>query len=138
MRALLLLALVFIWQCASAQKIESIHFNLYTDSLKKGFYNYISVDGKYSDGSWLPLDSTHVRMWANAGRFQGNDIFIDSSYTGDSIRVKAVLKTNPAIWKETVIYIRRRGFDEPLKSNTEVLNDMRKGKKKRDLAAERK
>jgi hypothetical protein len=115
---------------ASAQKIESIYFNLYTDSVKKGFYNYINVDGKFTDGTWLPLDTTQIHLTANTGFFKGNDIFIDSSYTGDTITVKAVLKHDPAIWKEQVIYIRKRGFDEPLKTGDEIFNDMRAKKKR--------
>lgn len=129
MRNFLLLLLIPFSLKTFAQKIEGIYFNLYTDSLKKGFYNYINVDGKYTDGSWLPLDSTQIQLTANAGKFKGNDIFIDSSYQGDTIVVKAVLKKNPAIWKEVVIYIRKRGFDEPLKTNDEILNDMRKNKR---------
>lgn len=126
---LLLFILAFSLK-ASAQKIEDIYFNLYTDSLKKGFYNYINVDGKYADGRWQPLDSTQVRFTTNAGAFTGNAVFIDSSYTGETITVKAVLKKDPAIWKETVIYIRKRGFDEPLKTGDEILNEMRSKKKK--------
>jgi hypothetical protein len=114
---------------APAQKVESIYFNLYTDSLKKGFYNYINVDGKCADGTWMPLDSTQVRLTANTGYFKGNDLFIDSSYKGETVTVKAVLLKEPAISKETVIYIRKRGFDEPLKTNDEILNDMRNRKK---------
>ncbi len=112
-------------QSASAQKVESIHFNLYTDSLKKGFYNYINVDGQTKDGGWTPLDSTYIRFTASAGLFKGNDIFIDSCFRGDHIRIKAVLKSDPAIWKEVIIYIRKRGFDEPLKSSDQLLNDMK-------------
>ena len=132
MRKLFILVLfVTAYQLTSAQKVESISFNLYTDSLKKGFYNYISVDGKFSDGKWLPLDSTQVVFTANTGFFKGNDIFIDSSYKGDSIIVKAVLKQDPKIWKETVIYIRKRGFDEPLKTNDEVFEEIRSNNKKK-------
>jgi hypothetical protein len=115
---------------ASAQKVDSIYFNLYTDSLKKGFYNYISVDGKLSDGSWLPLDSTQIRFLSDGGYFKGNDLFIDSTYTGETVRVKAVLRSNPRVWKETVIYIRKRGFTEPLKTNDEILDELRKKSRK--------
>ena len=120
----LLLILSTVLLSAKAQKVESIHFNLYTDSLKKGFYNYISVDGKFTDGNWQPLDSTQISFSANTGHFQGNDLFIDSSYKGEKIIVKAILRSNPKIWKETTIYIRKRGFDEPLKTNDEVLDEM--------------
>jgi hypothetical protein len=115
---------------AGAQKVDSIYFNLYTDSLKKGFYNYISVDGKLSDGSWSPLDSTHLFLTANTGRFKGNDLFIDSSYGGDKVMVKAILKSNPSIYKDIVIYIRKRGFTEELKSSEEILEEMRKNPKR--------
>lgn len=115
---------------ASAQKVDSLYFNLYTDSLKKGFYNYINVDARMSDGSWRPLDSTFLKFTSNAGPFRGNDLFIDSSYKGETVHVKAVLKSNPAIWKETTIYIRKRPFSEPLKTNEEILDEMRKTKVK--------
>jgi hypothetical protein len=116
---------------AKAQKIEAIYFNLYTDSLKKGFYNYISVDGKFTDGKWMPLDSSDIVFSANTGYFHGNDIFIDSSYKGETVKVKAALRKDPSVWKEIVIYIRKRPFDEPLKTNEEVLDDIRNKRKKK-------
>jgi len=125
-KLILFLALIVICTSTSAQKIEAIYFNLYTDSLKKGFYNYINIDGKATNGDWLPLDSTHIIFSANTGHFKGNDIFIDSSYKADTIKVKAILRANSAIWKEMTIYIRKRGFDEPLKSSDEILNEYRR------------
>ena len=114
----------------SAQKVDSICFHLYTDSLKKGFYNYINIDGKLSDGQWVPLDTSAVRLISDGGFFKGNDLFIDSSYKEETVRIKAILKTNPQVWKETVIYIRKRGFEEPLKTNEEILKEMQ-GKRKK-------
>lgn len=113
---------------SDAQKFENIYFNLYTDSLKKGYYNYISVDGKTTDDHWLPLDSTTIAFTTNGGYFRGNNLFIDSSYKGETVKVKAVLRSNPAIWKEIIIYIRKRGFDEPLKTSEELLDEMKKQK----------
>lgn len=115
---------------ASAQKVDSIYFHLYTDSLKKGFFNYINVDGKLTNGTWTPLDSSQVLFLSDAGFFKGNDLFIDSSYKGETARVKVILKSNPAIWKETVIYIRKRGFTEHLKTNDEILDELRQKQKK--------
>ncbi len=120
---IVLIASLIIYSAVAAQKIESIHFNLYTDSLKKGFYNYISVDGKYSDGTWQPLDSAQLRFRANTGHFKGNDLFIDSSYTGDSVVVRVALRNDTSLWRQTFIHIRKRGFDEPLKTNEEILNE---------------
>jgi len=78
-----------------------------------------------SDGTWAPLDSTQILFTSDAGFFKGNDLFIDSSYKGETVRVKAILKTDPSIKKEVTIYIRKRGFTEPLKTNDEILDEMR-------------
>lgn len=131
MRKPVLLALLIIaFQASHAQKIDSIYFNLYTDSLKKGFYNYINVDGKTDKGVWMPLTTHEVTLKANTGRFEGNDLFIDSSYTAESVKVTAELKANPAVKKEVVIYIRKRGFDEPLKTEEQILDEIKKDKSK--------
>src|SRR5687768_18191566 len=90
---------------AKTQTIESIYFNLYTDSLKKGTYNYINVDGKLSDGRWLPLTAKEINFTASSGSFDGNSLFIDSSFNGKKITVKAILKQNPQIYREVTIYI---------------------------------
>ena len=134
---ILLIATIVFFQLSIAQKVETIKFNLYTDSLKKGFYNYINVDGKYSDGQWLPLDNNDIQLTVQTSKaneknvlFQGNALFIDSAYTGETVTIKAVLKSNPSIWQEVTIYIRKRSFDEPLKSNDEILDEMRQNRKK--------
>ena len=129
-KILVVLGLIMAVNAVSAQKVDSIYFHLYTDSLKKGFYNYINVDGKLSDGSWTPLDSTQILFISDGGFFKGNDLFIDSSYKGETVRVKAILKTNPGVHKEVVIYIRKRGFTEPLKTNEEIMDELRRGSAK--------
>ena len=115
---------------ASAQKVDSIYFHLYTDSLKKGFFNYINVDGKTADGKWLPLTADEVVFTIPTKDtslfFKNNDLFIDSSYTKETVTVKAALKSDPKVWKEVTIYLRKRGFDEPLKTNEEVLREYTK------------
>ena len=131
-KILLIVAIIFTCKLSFAQKIQSIHFNLYTDSLKKGFYNYISVDGKDEEGHWQPLDSSQIAFTCNTGFFKGNDLFIDSSYSADSVTVRAVLKSNPSIWKETTIHIRKGPFTEPLKTNEEILEEMKIKRKKKN------
>lgn len=121
MKTLLAILFLFLATCASAQRVDSIYFHLYTDSLKRGFYNYINVDGRRSDGSWLPLDSNDIILTSDAGHFRGNDLFIDKSWTGNAVHVKAVLRRDPAIWREITIYIRKRGFNEKLKRADELI-----------------
>ncbi len=59
---------------SSAQKLDSIYFNLYTDSLKKGTYNYINVEGKYDNGRYLPLTNKDVKFSSSDGFFGGNSL----------------------------------------------------------------
>jgi hypothetical protein len=116
---------------AKAQKIESIFINLYTDSLKKGTYNYINVDGLLSNGKYLPLDSTHILFTASAGKFFGNTLLIDKNFTEDSVTIKTVLKKTPTIYKEFVVYIKKKPDDENLKTVDQLLKEAQPTKTKR-------
>lgn len=103
-----------------AQQIDSIYVNLYTDSLKKGTYNYINVDGLLSNGRYLPLDSTHIQFSATAGKFFGNTLLIDRNFEGEKVTIKAVLRKNPAIHKEFTLYIKIKPDNENLKTVEEL------------------
>jgi hypothetical protein len=122
-----LLSIAFI---TKAQKVDSIYFHLYTDSLKKGTYNYINVDGKLSNGNWLPLTAKQINFTSTAGTFDGNSLFIERNFTGEKITVKAVLKENTSIVKETIIYIKKKEDDEKLKTAEEVMQPSGRNRKK--------
>jgi hypothetical protein len=106
---------------AKAQKVESIYVNLYTDSLKKGTFNYINIDGRLSNGKYLPLDSTHLIFWASAGKFNGNSLWIDRDFTPKKVDIKVSLRDNPAMVKEFTIYIKQQP-DPELKTMDEIMN----------------
>ncbi|MEO7924960.1 MAG: hypothetical protein ABIR30_14860 [Chitinophagaceae bacterium] len=97
-----------------AQKVESIHFHLYTDSLKKGQHNYINVDGKLSNGSWLPLSSKEIVFSCASASFEGNELVIPEGFKEEKVTVKAVLKADPSLWIERTIWIKQLP-DPPLK-----------------------
>ena len=114
----------------NAQKVDSLFFNLYTDSLKKGVHNYINVDGKLSNGQWLPLTDKQVYFSATAGVFSGNNLIVDTAYKGEKIMVRATLKSNPEVWKETTIYFKKHFPNERLKTVEELLGEFpRKNKR---------
>jgi hypothetical protein len=118
--------LLFTVLHARGQKVDSIFFHLYTDSLKKGTYNYINVDGKYNDNRWLPLTAKEIIFLADAGRFEGNSLFVDSNFTGTKIRVKAVLRADTAIRKSISLFIKTTPDTEPLKTKEEVMQPGRR------------
>lgn len=130
LKKILLMPLVFISVMAKAQKIDKIFVNLYTDSLKKGTYNYINVDGQLSNGKYIPLDSTHIIFWTSDGKFYGNSLWIDKDFKNEKVYIKAILKENPQISKEFTIYIKQKPDDEKLKTAEEILKENKSKKKK--------
>ena len=123
---LFLLVLIIGSVQGKAQKLDSLFFNLYTDSLKKGTYNYINVDGKYSDGRYLPLTEKQIAFTSSAGKFQGNSLYIDSNFSEEKVNIKAALKSDPAVFREITIYIKKHEAIERLKTLEEVLDKPRR------------
>jgi hypothetical protein len=116
-----------------AQKIDSIFFNLYTDSLKKQVHNYINIDGKLSNGTWLPLTEKDIIFSSSGGKFEGNSLILDSLFSGKKVTIKAVLRSNPAIWREVTIYIKTTPDNERLKTIDEVLPPSNPSRKRKNL-----
>jgi len=108
---------------ANAQKIDSIYVHLYTDSLKKGTYNYINIDGKLSDGSYLPLDSTDIIFTSSDGKFYGNSLYLDPKFSKEKVTIKAVLRSNPSMYKQFDVYIKKIPNPEKLKTLDEILDE---------------
>lgn len=119
---LLLLLVTTASLVGRAQQVDSIFFHLYTDSLKKGVHNYINVDGKLSNGHWLPLTNKEIDFTSTAGKFVGNSLVLDTAFKGEKVTVKAVLKNNSTIWKEIDIYIKKVEDNERLRTVDEILN----------------
>ena len=119
--------LFILTSCAAkAQKIESIYFNLYTDSLKKGVYNYINVDGKLASGTFQPLMADEVLFTSSAGKWDGNSLIIDRVSKIDSVVITAALKSRPEIKKTVTVYVKKIEVEPALKTEEELLNEWRK------------
>lgn len=129
MKQLLLICFIICSGIAQAQKIDSIFVNLYTDSLKKGTYNYINIDGRLSNGRYLPLDTSHLIFTASAGEFKGNSLWIAKDFKPNKVSFKVVLKANPAQHKEFDIYIKQKPDEEKLKTNEEIMKEIRQPRK---------
>jgi hypothetical protein len=133
-RFLLFLILIPIAFFSNAQKIDSIFFHLYTDSLKKGTHNYINVDGKLANGKWKPLSAKEIAFTTSYGTFEGNELILPAESTVEKLTIKAVLRSDPTLWKETTICIKKKPDDELLPATDEILKNksQKNGKSKRD------
>jgi hypothetical protein len=124
---LLLFSAIFL-TATKAQKIDSIYVNLYTDSLKKGTFNYINIDG-LSGEKYLPLDSTYIIFTTSGGSFSGNSLWLDPNFPKDKVTIKAILRSNPSVYKEFDIYIKTKNDNEKLKTADEIMREMGRSKK---------
>ncbi|QNA42739.1 hypothetical protein [Lacibacter sediminis] len=113
-----LILFIFSVGLVRAQKIDSLFFNLYTDSLKKGSWNYINVDAKLSNGSYMPLTSEQLNFKVSNGKLQGNSVWIGWEFTDDSVVVEVSLKKDVSVRKSITIWIKKK--DEQLNA---PLND---------------
>ncbi len=120
---LLLVVLVNSFSALRAQKVDSIYFHLYTDSLKKGQHNYINIDGKLSNGKWMPLTTKDVSFQCSEATFEGNQLIIPENFKPEKVTITAFLKSNPLVIIERTIWIKTKP-DGPLPTKDEIMKDI--------------
>lgn len=121
--ALLTISILATAGSLSAQALDTIFFNLYTDSLKLGTYNYINVEGRYSDGRYRPLGQKDLKFSASSGEFKGNSLYLDSAFTGKKVSVEVVPVKQPGLRQRIEIYIKQSPDNERLPTMEEILNN---------------
>jgi hypothetical protein len=126
---ILLIIILAVSHPLFSQKVDSIYFNLYTDSLKKGQHNYINVDGKMSNGRWMPLSSKEIDFSCTSAKFEGNQLVIPENFSPQKVTIKAVLRSNPLVWLEKTIWIKQRP-DPELPTQEEIMKPKNKTKNK--------
>lgn len=128
MKILYLILLIFLGARSEAQRIDSVYVNLYTDSLKKGTYNYINVDGLLDNGRYLPLDSNHILFKSSHGKFYGNSLWIDRNINTAKVDIQLILKKDNRVIKNLEMYIKTKE-DEALKTEQQILDEMKQQRK---------
>ncbi|MGN6493352.1 MAG: hypothetical protein ACTHLE_15230 [Agriterribacter sp.] len=132
-KTILILVVISFPAILFAQKVDSIYFNLYTDSLKKGTYNYINVEGKLSDGKIRPLDSSQLVFASSYGKFSGNSLWLPFETKEEKINITVKNRQNPSQVIYRTIFIKKKTDDGPLKTVDEIMaNPGRKNKKRRE------
>ena len=129
MKIVLLSLLIICAQGLKAQKVSNIYVNLYTDSLKKGTHNYINVDAEFSNGKYLPLDSSKILFSCSKAKFFGNSLYIPADFAEEKVSVKIMLKEDNSKFKEFEIFIKTM-IDPPLKTQEEIIAEIKNKRKK--------
>lgn len=121
-----------IFVCSvQAQKIDSIFFNLYTDSLKKGTYNYINVIGKLPNGSYRPLDSTQIVFTSSYGKFYGNSLWLPAAPTVEKVNITVASRRHPVQTIQHTLYIKKADDPEDLKTMDDIMSELPRQQRKK-------
>lgn len=121
---------LLITTCLFAQNFDSLYVHLYTDSLKKGTYNYINIDGKLPNGHFRPLDSTTLIFLASDGKFYGNSLWLPKDFSKNKVTVKVMLREDHNVCQQFDIYVKQAPFPE-LMTEEELLKKMKKENRKK-------
>lgn len=111
--------------------LEDIRINLYTDSIKPILNYYINVEGKFSSGRILPLDSSFVYITCDAGSMSGLEWIAPKERNFDRVHFTITNKYRPREQEQLVLYLKkyndpRDSKDYQEKTEEEIINDGRK------------
>ena len=132
-----LFSFVFAFNFLKAQKIDSLFFNLYTDSLKKGSWNYINVDAKLSDGKYIPLTHEQLNIKVSNVKLQGNSVWIDWDFKDDSVVVNVELKKDVSVRRSITIWIKKKDLQLNAPLNDSLLQQINNKQKSKTTKKKR-
>jgi hypothetical protein len=138
MKLFFTILLICISFSSFAQSIDSIFFNLYTDSLKKGSWNYINVDAKLSNGKYIPLNEKQLIIKTSAGKQEGNSIWLDWDFKPEFITVQIQLKENKAVIQTKTIWVKKQDLQMNAPLQDSLLQQINNRNKKPESKRRRK
>ena len=85
-----------------------------------------------SNGQWKPLTSKEIKFSSSACEFEGNELVVPRDFKEEKIKIKAELKTDPAIWKEVTVWIKTIPDPDSLPGLDQVLKNPPPKKRKKN------
>ncbi|QJB33557.1 hypothetical protein HF324_20355 [Chitinophaga oryzae] len=86
--------------------LVGMRFNHYTDSIKRNIRYYMNVEGKFSSGRVLPLDTVQLRFRTSAGAVIGQDVLVEQKDTAKAVLMEAWYKPNPDLYIRSEVPIK--------------------------------
>lgn len=85
-----------------------IYFNLYTDSIKPVLNFYVNVEGEYSDGRILPMDTGTVKIAADSGEMAGMEWLVKAGMPRyEKVTFTVTARENPALQDRVTVWMKK-------------------------------
>jgi len=88
-------------------KLESLRFQLYTDSIKPILNYYVNVEGVFSSGKIFPLGPEQVRLSSDVGFVTGMEWKAPKIIDFEKVLFSAVSLTDSSIKAEKTVYLKK-------------------------------
>lgn len=88
-------------------RLVRIYFNPYADSIKTVLNYYVNVEGEYSDGSFLPLDSSEMILTCDQGRLAGNEWVIPKMLDFQKVTFTVMARENPRLRDTITLWLQK-------------------------------
>ncbi|MFY0253771.1 hypothetical protein ACDQ55_07420 [Chitinophaga sp. 30R24] len=104
--------------------VTGIRFNHYADSVKRDIRFYLNVEGKFSSGKILPLDTATIRFVASDGKIIGQDLLLPANDTSKTVTVEAWYKYGKQFYLHSVLPVKQApDNDPPITNNIQEPNN---------------
>lgn len=87
--------------------IRNIRFNFYTDSIKPVLNYYVNVEGEFTDGSILPLDTSLVSITADNGHMDGMEWILPRRRDFEKVVFTATYRYDNNLTKTAERYLKK-------------------------------
>lgn len=87
--------------------LKSIRYNVYTDSIKPVLNFYVNVEGVFTNGRILPLDTSLVVMHSDEGEMAGMEWVLPKRIDFDKVVFTAAARYDPSLKVDKTIYIKK-------------------------------
>jgi hypothetical protein len=88
-------------------KLKRIYFNLYTDSIKPILNYYVNVEGEYSNGRILPMDTSVIFITADQGTMSGNAWIAPPDITFNKVTFRTTARQDPSLTQTITVYLKQ-------------------------------
>jgi hypothetical protein len=88
-------------------RLRRIYFNPYTDSIKTVLNYYVNVEGEFTDGSYLPLDTTDIFLRCDHGTLAGNEWIIPKKIDFQKVTFIAEARADSRLRDTVTLWIQK-------------------------------